>query len=584
MSESKDRKKPGSVITRRQFLRRAGLTGAGLAAAACAPTVVEVEKEVAVPVERIVVEEKQVTAVPEVLEYVLKHPISQDPQGLDPNNPMMPSNKEMGYMYNEGLYRLTTNGIEPNLATEMPSAENDGKRWVIPLRKGVKFHNGKAFTAADVKYSLDFIKDNGLSTSSLLANVDSVSVEGDHTVVIDLVAPDAFLLSAMSVCDGPRIVAEGAYDGAPVEKEGVQTALTNDVPGVTTGPYEIIEYSIEERVVLRRFDDYWGWDHFWNGFSEHIPKYVVFEVVGDPTVRVSQVIAQAQDWYFNVPVAYEERVNQEPGLRGVTVAEPFIQYLAFVGEGILGFTEQGIHNRKAITAAMDRIDINNVVNAGMGSPAWAFWYADDPLVNEKVKEIHTVRSDFDLARKHLQLAGNPDGFDAHFVLAEGRGYEIGAGVIAEHCAKVGINLTMESNVSSANWPRVIDNEVDGCYHDAGDSGIWAVEYGRYYPEPHGIAPWHMDDMPQEWLDRFMGAMDEFRTSAPGTKAYEDAAKNVQWVNADLCLHVPAVHGARIETSWDYVSGVEPSPTITPMIHGVSLWETPHGPPSRPTPA
>ena len=97
MSESKDRKRPGSVITRRQFLRRAGLTGAGLAAAACAPTVVEVEKEVAVPGERIVVEEKQVTAVPEVLEYVLKHPISQDPQGLDPNNPMMPSNKEMGY-------------------------------------------------------------------------------------------------------------------------------------------------------------------------------------------------------------------------------------------------------------------------------------------------------------------------------------------------------------------------------------------------------------------------------------------------------------------------------------------------------
>ncbi len=582
MAEEREIGKFGRAITRRQFLRRAGLTGAGLAAAACAPQIVEVEKEVSV--DKIVIQEKQVTAVPVIPEYVVKHPISQDPQGLDPNNPMMPSNKEMGYMYNEGLYRLTTNGIEPSLATEMPSSENGGKRWIIPLRKGVTFHNGKSFTAADVKYSLDFIKENGLSTGSLLANVESVTAQDDHTVVIDLTAPDSFLLSALSVCDGPRIVAEGAYDGAPVEKEGVQTALTNEVPGVTTGPYEIIEYSIEERVVLKRYDDYWGWDHSWGGFTENIPKYIVFEVVGDPTVRVSQVIAQAQDWYFLVPVAYEERVNEVPGLRGVSVADPFIQYLAFVGEGIVGWTEQGVHNRKAITACMDRIDINNVVNAGMGSPAFAFWYADDPLVNEKVAEIHTVRSDYDLARKHLELAGNPDGFDAHFVLAEGRGYEIGAGVIAEHCAKIGINLTMESNVSSANWPRVMDNSVDGCYHDAGDSGIWAVEYGRYYPEPFGIAPWHMDDMPQEWLDRFMGAMDAFRTAAPGTKEYEDAARNVQWVNADLCLHVPAVHGARIETSWDYVSGVAPSPTITPMIHGVSVWETPHGPPERPIPA
>ncbi len=429
MTEKKEDAKKGKLISRRQFLRGAGMTGAGLAAAACAPQIVEVEKEVAVEMKQVVEVEKVVTAVPSVVESVIKHPISQDPQGLDPNNPMMPSNKEMGYMYNEGLYRLTTKGIEPNLATAMPSTENGGKRWIMPLREGVKFHNGKDFTAADVKYSLDFIKENGLSTGSLLANVESVTAQDDYTVVIDLAAPDSFLLSALSVCDGPRIVAEGAYDGAPVEKEGVQTALTNEVPGVTTGPYEIIEYSIEERVVLRRFDDYWGWDHFWGGFSEHIPKYVVFEVVGDPTVRVAQVIGQAQDWYFLVPVAYKERVNEVDGLRGVPVADPFIQYLAFVGEGILGWTEQGVHNRKAITACMDRTDINNVVNAGMGSPAFSFWYADDPLVNEKVAEIHTVRSDYDLARKHLELAGNPDGFEAHIVLAEGRGYEIGAGVI-----------------------------------------------------------------------------------------------------------------------------------------------------------
>ena len=60
MTEKKDDAKNRKMISRRQFLRGAGMTGAGLAAAACAPQVVEVEKEV--PVEVI----KEVTAVPEV--------------------------------------------------------------------------------------------------------------------------------------------------------------------------------------------------------------------------------------------------------------------------------------------------------------------------------------------------------------------------------------------------------------------------------------------------------------------------------------------------------------------------------------
>jgi len=516
-------------------------------------------------------------------EYVIKHPIIQDPQGVDPNNPLTPPNKTFGTMYHDGLYRLTRAGIEPNLATALPAVDNDGRRWTIPLREGVKFHNGAAFTAADVKYSLDFIKENSLSTSSLLVNIEEVSVQDDHTLVIDLAAPDSFLLSAMSVTDGPRIVAEGAYDGAPVEKEGLQTALTSSVDGTTTGPYELIEYSVEERVVLKRFDDYWGWDLFWGGFSEDIPHYLVFEVVNDPTVRVSQLLAQAQDWHYNVSPTLQARIEETPGLNSIPVADPFINYLAFVGEGVLGFTEQGIHNRKAISAAMDRVDINNVVNAGLGSPAFSFWYADDPLVNEEVEKIHSLRSDFDAAREHLKMAGNPDGFSAHIVLAEGRGYEKPASIIQEQVAQVGIELTVEANVSSANWPRVIENEVDGVYHDAGDSGIWVVEYGRYYPPPYGIAPWHMDDMPEEWLDRFMGAMQRMREAPPGSEEYADAVRNVQMVNADLALHVPVVHGARLEAYWDYLQGVEASPTITPIIHGVTVAETENGPPERDAP-
>ena len=48
MTNEDDGKRQEKMISRRQFLRGAGMTGAGLAAAACTPQIVEVEKEVAV--------------------------------------------------------------------------------------------------------------------------------------------------------------------------------------------------------------------------------------------------------------------------------------------------------------------------------------------------------------------------------------------------------------------------------------------------------------------------------------------------------------------------------------------------------
>ena len=91
-------------LTRRQFMYLSGMAGAGLVVAACVPATAPQAGQDA-------------PAMPMAREYVIKHPIIQDPQGVDPNNPLTPPNKTMGTMYHDGLYRLTRNGIEPNLAT-----------------------------------------------------------------------------------------------------------------------------------------------------------------------------------------------------------------------------------------------------------------------------------------------------------------------------------------------------------------------------------------------------------------------------------------------------------------------------------
>jgi peptide/nickel transport system substrate-binding protein len=58
----------------------------------------------------------------------------------------------------ETLYRLTPEGrIEPLLAERMPQLSADGRAMTIPLRRGIRFHDGTPFDAAAVKWNFDFI-------------------------------------------------------------------------------------------------------------------------------------------------------------------------------------------------------------------------------------------------------------------------------------------------------------------------------------------------------------------------------------------------------------------------------------------
>jgi peptide/nickel transport system substrate-binding protein len=74
------------------------------------------------------------------------------------------------------------------------SWELQGRRWVFRLRKGIRFHNGTAFTAKDVVFSLNRMKSDKRSLQG--ADVAEVEVEAadDYTVVMTTKHPSAILL------------------------------------------------------------------------------------------------------------------------------------------------------------------------------------------------------------------------------------------------------------------------------------------------------------------------------------------------------------------------------------------------------
>ncbi len=98
-------------------------------------------------------------------------------------------------MIDPGQEEVSIERVVPSLA-ERWEISPDKKVYTFHLRRGVKFHDGKPFTAKDVKYSLDFLADPQRSAmASLVTMMDRVEVVDDHTVKVHLKYPHTpFLL------------------------------------------------------------------------------------------------------------------------------------------------------------------------------------------------------------------------------------------------------------------------------------------------------------------------------------------------------------------------------------------------------
>ena len=140
--------------------------------------------------------------------------------------------------------------IEPDLAlAATPSV--DLKTWNVTLREGVKFTNGKAFTADDVKVNFDsFLNpDNGAGLHDQLANISATEVVNPQEVRFILKAPDGNLPASLSDVSGVFI--------ADIAARGGPQLLPNGQPPIGTGPYKWADRQSGSSVTFERNDEYW---------------------------------------------------------------------------------------------------------------------------------------------------------------------------------------------------------------------------------------------------------------------------------------------------------------------------------------
>ena len=155
------------------------------------------------------------------------------------------ANLQMLNIVFEGLIRIDGEMLpQPQLA-ESWSVSEDGSEWTVSLRKDVKWHSGEVFTARDVVYTVNQIKNNAESFYAYnVLQIEEVIVQGQNKVVFKLLEPNPNFISLLYF---PII----KYDDADIEKESYRP--------IGTGPY-VFEDRNEGNIYYLTANGSW-----WNG-------------------------------------------------------------------------------------------------------------------------------------------------------------------------------------------------------------------------------------------------------------------------------------------------------------------------------
>ncbi len=243
---------------------------------------------------------------------------------------------------------------KPLLATAW-SISPDGKVYSFTLREGVKWHDGKPFTAEDVVFSLNLLKKVHPRGRSTFANISSIAAPDARSVVITLSQPAAYLIRAFASTETP-IVPKHIYEGSEA------AANPNGNAPIGTGPFKFKEWQRGNYILYERNPDYWGKPE--PGISQ-----LVVKIIPDAAARSIAFESGSVDFGYRTPVALSDldRLKKLPNLRFETRGASYsfnVTRLEFNLDNPY-FKDKRV--RQAVAHAIDRKVILNTIHYGYGT-------------------------------------------------------------------------------------------------------------------------------------------------------------------------------------------------------------------------
>jgi peptide/nickel transport system substrate-binding protein len=360
---------------------------------------------------------------------------SADPQASNELPPL--------YLFAEGLTSTDASGKVVPFLAESWTVEDAGRSYTFTLRPNVTFHNGRKMRPEDIQWSILRVKNPATAAfrQADMRLVEAVTPVGADRVRVTLSAQNSSF---------PALLV-GVFVIAP-ESVGAGGRITRPI---ATGPFEFADWQPGDRLVLRRFPQYW---------QLGIPKVdeVVVRMMSDNTARVDGLRAGDLDLMTTVPPQVVPVLKGDRAIRVASGSNTIYSHVTFNLHTPTPAALGDVRVRRAIALSLDKSQLVSVRQSPSGQVddqpyrAQEFWYADLP---DAFAKPDTAR-----ARALLQEAGAGTPTVELITLAS---WERMAEVIQQQLRPVGIQIRITSIPDFATFQSRLTKYDYGLLSDTG---------------------------------------------------------------------------------------------------------------------
>jgi peptide/nickel transport system substrate-binding protein len=252
-------------------------------------------------------------------------------------------------IYKQDVPQNSMKSIVPELATRW-SWNEEGTELTFPLRQGVKWHDGKPFTAADVKCTVDLLMGNSKEKlrinprKSWYANVAEVTTNGDYEATFHLKRPQ------------PSFLALLATGWSPIYPCHVLPRDMRTHP-IGTGPFKFVEFKPNQSITVTRNPDYWKPGRpYLDGIE--------YTIIKDVSTRLLSFIAGKDDVYFGVTIPQLKDVKSQASQAICEMFTANVPRNLLVNRDVPPFDNPDL--RRAMSLSLDRKTFIDILTEGQG--------------------------------------------------------------------------------------------------------------------------------------------------------------------------------------------------------------------------
>ena len=386
----------------------------------------------------------------------LKVGLANEPTAIDPHyHNLTPNNALASNIFETLILQDERQRLLPGLATSWKAL--DATTWEFKLRKGVKWHDGKPFTADDVVFSFARAPEvpNSPSSFATFTKGKTITKVDSHTIRVKTAAPHPLTPNDVSQL---MIISKAAAEGASTAD------FNSGKAAIGTGAFRFVEWVPNDRLILERNEDYWGDKPEWSR--------IVIKPIKSGPARVAALLAGDVEFIDKVPTTDIPRLKTDDNLslsQGVSNRVIYLHIDQFREDSPFVKAKDGgaiknplmdVRVRKAISKAINRDAIVERVMEGIAIPAGQLLPEGFFGVSPKLKP---EPYDPNGAKKLLAEAGVPNGFKLTIHGPNDRYINDAkiAEAIAQMLTRVGIETAVETMPKAVYFKRASRGGPDG---------------------------------------------------------------------------------------------------------------------------